>query len=331
MDLVLTLLSGPQAGHMMRVKGARIVIGRGHGSKIRIPSGSVSRSHSLITWQPSEGGYFMVEDMGSTNGTYVNAIQVVNPVVLLPGDDLMVGSVSFRVNYTMKPKSLKSFSQIRSDSGYPPPGAPPLPTEKVPAANDTDDDIGSAPTLDHQMPVAEVAEELAGFAFPSGDQDSDYIAVEDLDNLVMPGSTPIDSTPAPPKASPAKAPPPPPPSKSPPASPPPGTPLTIPVPDDMIIPFFDDHHALDLDALEQSGPPAKSAAPPNPPAAAPKKPAPPKSGSEDRIPLLDDDDDDNVNPFDVSSADLILPQNMHMADLARLLQGDNEPPPPKRK
>lgn len=124
MELILTLLTGNQSGHMSRVRGERMVVGRASGSKIRIPSSQISRSHALITWQKVEGGYYLIEDMGSTNGTFINQIAVLNPVALLPGDDLNLGSVSFRVHYRMEPKALKRLSGLRKESGYPVPGAP---------------------------------------------------------------------------------------------------------------------------------------------------------------------------------------------------------------
>lgn len=158
MELILTLLSGNQSGHMSRVRGERLVVGRATGSKVRIPSSQISRSHALITWQKAEGGYYLIEDMGSTNGTFINQIAVLNPVALLPGDDLNFGSLSFRVHYRMEPKVLKRLSNMRKDAGYPPPGS----TPKVAVAVSLTDEIPVAAILEeipmtapHSVPVAD--------------------------------------------------------------------------------------------------------------------------------------------------------------------------------
>lgn len=107
---------------MVRSKGSRLMVGRGKGCKIRIPSGSVSRFHCLINWVESNEGYYVVEDSGSTNGTFINGVTVTQAVSLLPGDDLQVGNITFRVQYMMKPKTLRALSNHRSNEGYPPPG-----------------------------------------------------------------------------------------------------------------------------------------------------------------------------------------------------------------
>ncbi len=146
MELILTLLSGNQSGHMSRVRGERLVVGRATGSKIRIPSSQVSRSHALITWQKAEGGYYLVEDMGSTNGTFINQVAVMNPVAVLPGDDLNFGSIGFRIHYRMEPKALKRLSAMRMESGYPSPGATPKAAVALP--------------VEDSIPIAEIIEDV---------------------------------------------------------------------------------------------------------------------------------------------------------------------------
>jgi len=50
----------------------------------------VSRRHARITWQD---GQFFIQDMGSTNGTWVNNIELMakKPHPLKPGDLLRLG------------------------------------------------------------------------------------------------------------------------------------------------------------------------------------------------------------------------------------------------
>ncbi|MEI6324246.1 MAG: FHA domain-containing protein [Gemmataceae bacterium] len=158
MELILTLLSGNQSGHMSRVRGERLVVGRATGSKIRIPSSQVSRSHALITWQKAEGGYYLVEDMGSTNGTFINQIAVMNPVAVLPGDDLHFGSIAFRIHYRMEPKALKRLSSMRMESGYPSPGATPRAALAIPV----EDSIPLADIIEDAPSTQDFVSELPG-------------------------------------------------------------------------------------------------------------------------------------------------------------------------
>lgn len=300
---------------MIRVKGSRLIIGRGQGSKIRIPSASVSRSHSLVTWQKVEGGYYLIEDMGSTNGTFINAIQVLNPVVLLPGDDLFVGSIGFRVHYTMKPKSLKNLAEMRSASGYPAPGAPPMASQAIPVdeIDVTEPHWAGASAQEDEIPEAEVIGERSRIPIPLSDEPSAYIAVEDLDSFPQtPTPNPNSDT----SFTGARQP----------EIPAHAHQATDPDLEGLFsdghgpIPFRDEHNELDLDALETL----------------PSKPVPPPPPSHALDNQFDSDDD---NGLELSNADLRLPRDMHLAELARILREDSDaappatppPPPPKKK
>lgn len=76
-----------------------IILGRGscqNGENwgIRFPYASVSRKHCRIFL---EEGRVYVEDMESSNGTYLNGKQVVKPELLIRGDILKIGYEKFRV------------------------------------------------------------------------------------------------------------------------------------------------------------------------------------------------------------------------------------------
>lgn len=70
-----------------------IILGRGSGSSIVIKDTFASNQHARVFVRK---GQYWLEDMGSTNGTFVNEIQVKQPVVLADGDRLRVGSVTFQ-------------------------------------------------------------------------------------------------------------------------------------------------------------------------------------------------------------------------------------------
>jgi len=64
------------------------LIGRDAGCHVTIPDGSVSHKHARV--YHSDGEWY-VEDLGSTNGTYVNDRPLTRPVVLRPGDVVGIG------------------------------------------------------------------------------------------------------------------------------------------------------------------------------------------------------------------------------------------------
>ncbi len=65
------------------------VVGRGEtGSGNLAEDTEISRRHARFR---RENGSFVVEDLGSTNGTYVNGRQVTGPTVLTPGDEIKLG------------------------------------------------------------------------------------------------------------------------------------------------------------------------------------------------------------------------------------------------
>src|SRR5262245_21277202 len=70
-----------------------LVLGRGEDADVRIQDNSVSRRHARV--EPGSDGY-MVLDLGSTNGTFVNDKQLENPTPLHDGDYLRVGNCIYR-------------------------------------------------------------------------------------------------------------------------------------------------------------------------------------------------------------------------------------------
>ena len=71
-----------------------LLIGRRADCDVILQDDAVSGHHARITWD-SDG--WQVEDLGSTNGTYVNARQVSRPTKLKSGDALRIGTATWRV------------------------------------------------------------------------------------------------------------------------------------------------------------------------------------------------------------------------------------------
>lgn len=78
-------------------------IGRAPGAQFVVDAPLVSRIHCRLTAQ-ADGG-LLIEDLGSTNGTYVNGARVDGPTPLDAADTLKVGRVEFEVSRATAPVS----------------------------------------------------------------------------------------------------------------------------------------------------------------------------------------------------------------------------------
>jgi pSer/pThr/pTyr-binding forkhead associated (FHA) protein len=87
-ELFLEIVEGPNAGRRVSLSGP-LVIGRAPDAGLVLDDDQVSRHHARVTPQPD--GAALVEDLGSTNGTFINHAQLHGPARLQAGDDLLVG------------------------------------------------------------------------------------------------------------------------------------------------------------------------------------------------------------------------------------------------
>jgi hypothetical protein len=86
MSFKLSVRQGPRPNLVFELEQDSYTIGREAGNEIVIEDPQVSRRHATLTRQ---GATYLLEDIGSTNGTYVNGKRVTAPVVLANGD--MIG------------------------------------------------------------------------------------------------------------------------------------------------------------------------------------------------------------------------------------------------
>ncbi|NDY94888.1 diguanylate cyclase [Wenzhouxiangella limi] len=84
---VLVVIRGERLGARLDISGGPLVIGRSSESDFRIAARSVSRTHCRVSQQ---GQSVWVEDLGSTNRTFVND-EVIDRRQLRDGDQLRVG------------------------------------------------------------------------------------------------------------------------------------------------------------------------------------------------------------------------------------------------
>src|SRR4051794_11541844 len=132
MELLFEIVEGPGAGRQIQLTGP-IVLGRDASADVVLDDGQISRRHARVT--PSNGGV-VVEDLESTNGTFVNDDEVQAPVELRPGDQLLVGVTLLQ---------LRSPEQVRVQASAVRAVPPGLATpERRPAYVDSDDGAGPA-------------------------------------------------------------------------------------------------------------------------------------------------------------------------------------------
>jgi predicted component of type VI protein secretion system len=84
----LIMRSGPTPGAAFTLEGDQITIGRDSVNEIVINDAEISRRHARLTFQ---GGKYVLEDLGSTNGTFVNGQRLAGPRVLKAGEVVSFG------------------------------------------------------------------------------------------------------------------------------------------------------------------------------------------------------------------------------------------------
>ncbi|NUM45398.1 MAG: FHA domain-containing protein [Anaerolineales bacterium] len=84
----LVMRAGPSIGKVFPISKGEMHIGRDISNEIVINDAEVSRKHVRIVIQAGE---VIIEDLGSTNGTFVNEQRISGPYTLVAGDTLQLG------------------------------------------------------------------------------------------------------------------------------------------------------------------------------------------------------------------------------------------------
>src|SRR5688500_6049826 len=88
-DLMLEIVEGNDAGRQIPLESV-VDIGRDPSLPLHLDEDTqVSRRHARIS---AQGGQAAVEDLGSTNGTFVNEQPIHSPRTLRPGDRVRIGT-----------------------------------------------------------------------------------------------------------------------------------------------------------------------------------------------------------------------------------------------
>ena len=96
----LIFLAGPNAGRRYKLLDGHYIIGRRSDCQIFVPDMRVSRQHARIF---RDSGKWMIEDLGSNNGTFVNG-ETIQTVALSDEDEITIAQNRVRVDM---PKSTK--------------------------------------------------------------------------------------------------------------------------------------------------------------------------------------------------------------------------------
>ena len=82
------VVDGANKGERADLAQAPILIGRGSDAAIRLDDDYVSTRHARIA---ASGDQWFVEDLGSTNGTYVGSARITQPTTLSLGTQVRIG------------------------------------------------------------------------------------------------------------------------------------------------------------------------------------------------------------------------------------------------
>lgn len=115
----LVMRTGPNPGQTFDLLQPEITIGRDINNTVVINDAEISRKHARVYIQ---GGFYQIEDTGSTNGTFVNGQRLMGPHLLRPGEVIFMGeTVSLSFELTQFDPNATVASTPR---GIPEPAAP---------------------------------------------------------------------------------------------------------------------------------------------------------------------------------------------------------------
>jgi pSer/pThr/pTyr-binding forkhead associated (FHA) protein len=84
----LIVVEGDNAGARAELDDAPLLIGRGSDAAIRLDDDYVSTRHARVA---ASGDDWFVEDLGSTNGTYVGSVRITQPTTIGLGIQVRIG------------------------------------------------------------------------------------------------------------------------------------------------------------------------------------------------------------------------------------------------
>jgi len=119
-------------GDPIELNRAELVIGRRPSCDIQMEYPNISGQHLKLLFR---GGYWLVEDLGSTNGTKINGMRIQQARTVYPGDTLRIGKRDFKMIYDLPRAATEDDEDL----------APAAPLENQP--NDTQDGVDISQSL----------------------------------------------------------------------------------------------------------------------------------------------------------------------------------------
>ena len=101
-EVQLVIVDGPNTGREFDLSGA-VVVGRGDDAGIVIEDAEASRKHASLS---VEGTSVTVEDLGSTNGTFVGGQRISGPRKIVEGERVRIGTTVFELRTLTQPTRL---------------------------------------------------------------------------------------------------------------------------------------------------------------------------------------------------------------------------------
>lgn len=92
---VLRIVGGPAAGHKFPLTGEEATLGRSKKVEVTLPDKLLSREHAKVL---RDGAAWYVEDLNSTNGTWIHGQRVTSPVELAPNTAVRIGKTLFELH-----------------------------------------------------------------------------------------------------------------------------------------------------------------------------------------------------------------------------------------
>lgn len=93
---LLVIIDGPLAGSSIPLNGEAITMGRSASNTVVLDDEFVSSHHARI-YPDAASGQWVIEDLGSTNGTIVNDQRLNVPTILPPRMPVRIGATTFEL------------------------------------------------------------------------------------------------------------------------------------------------------------------------------------------------------------------------------------------
>lgn len=93
-EYTLVVSEKGNAERRLAFRVGELTVGRVQGNEVVLPKGNVSKRHARILYRE---GRFIVTDLNSTNGTYVNRQRIAQATIVREEDTILIGDFSIRV------------------------------------------------------------------------------------------------------------------------------------------------------------------------------------------------------------------------------------------